>query len=1105
MTADRESHDERDRDLAATDLSRNYVVEASAGTGKTTVLVRRILNLITEEKASPEEIVAITFTDRAAAELKAKIQEELSKSLAAASGEVRDHIGAALWSFERMHASTIHSFCASLIRERPVEAGVDPNFEVADALRSSLIASEVWDEWLSREMDKDDPVMRQAVVSGVTLDKMYSLAAAMRENRDLLGHLPRSIDRNRVLGDYRSALLEGSARLEQMRKKSCTDDTDKAAQAIHDLRRLAREVADAEKPDRLQELVLEGFPIKWQSRWGSKTRWDSPGVLEEVRSGIGALKDSHQKAMDSIGHAVLAELAGKLNGYIRAYEEAKREQQVLDFQDLLISTRDMLARHPEVRSYFGKRFKHILVDEFQDTDPLQAEIIFLLSEAEPAASGNWRDVKPTPGKIFLVGDPKQSIYRFRRADIEMYAAARDKLGANSLLSISRNFRCAPSITATVNAMFGDLIAPSEDGRYQPAYVPLHTGRQASKLPSRHGVVMLYPPQSSIGKLTDAQLRRTYEARCIAAFTHRILSEQWPIWDKNDDRERPVKPRDIAVLMETHYPLPYLEEAFGLYEVDYRVIGGRHFFHRQEVQQIVMVLRSIDNPFDRVALIAALRSPFFGVSDEDIFRFHSERGDMCYLDNAAGTALEEPFAVLGTLHDIRNDVTVQELLCRLYVETRAPVTYLLKPGGDQRVANLLKIADAARAMYERGLCTFRGFVAWLSEREATESEEAEALTTEPTDDFVRILTMHKAKGLEFPVVILSDLAKGPHKGTEEIITDRTNQEVALSLGTREGLRTLNFDGLSEYEKKRCEAEKIRLLYVSMTRARDLLVIPAYWIAPTELGKGGDLPTGSFIEILRDHIPQPEGGQLPGLLDGSFAYDTASLDLEPKVPPPFRMVLAERSGKPTQLKEAASERHDWRASVADLLAASTRGIALRSATEGEALPDRIPAAEEEPGGAAFGSLIHRILETIDWTNPHNLGALVKKEAENAGATPQMLEAAVGLVERTLRSDLIRRILAADRYFKEVPFTFKENGTIVEGVIDVLFEEGGKIAIVDFKTDRVPKARLAERVAAYRQQIDTYRRAVSEACGRPPEEVILFFLHPMEALRGVNPQGR
>jgi ATP-dependent helicase/nuclease subunit A len=791
MADRRELVDSRDRDRAAADLAGNYIVEAAAGTGKTTTLVSRILNLITERRVAPDEIVAITFTERAAAELKAKLRQRLAGELSGGPDDRAGHIEEALRGLERMQVTTIHSFCTALLKERPVEAGVDPGFEVADEIVSSLIAEEVWDQWLARHMDGDDPDLRRAVLLGMTLDHVRGLAGAMRGNRDVLDLLPEAHDTGSEPEDFVRDLGKTVGELKVITAEHCTSADDRAALHIKELSERVSELARIRDRERLEAFVFKALVFKPTAKLGNKTNWSPADTLGSVREKLREAGEAHSRLTLRIGQNAIAMLMHKLLDYIAAYERAKTDEGVLDFHDLLISTRAMLKSRPRVRDYFRRRYKYLLIDEFQDTDPLQGEIIFFLSEKEPGGAGTWEDAVPAPGRVFLVGDPKQSIYRFRRADIEMYASAKAKLGKRGLLSIHQNFRCAPSIVAAVNSIFSDIIRPPEDGAYQPDYVPLHFGRDEGTLPPEHGVVLVYPPESVKDSMAKADERRMYESRCIAALIKTVVADRaWTVWDTEDECLRPVMLRDIAILMRAQTGLDTLEDALRLHEVDYRVIGGKHFYLRQEVQQLLAVLRAIENPYDTIALVAALRSPFLGIPDDDIVLHYARSGGLDYIGSTGDTTpVEQALSMLASLHEIRNNVSVDTLLHELYCLTRAPVTYLLKPNGEQRVANLLKLADIARALYERGVCTLRGFVSWLSAREEEQAEESEAVTVEAGDDFVRILTVHKAKGLEFPVVILTDLAKKPLSISERFILDRSNRQIGVLAGSRStGVRT-----------------------------------------------------------------------------------------------------------------------------------------------------------------------------------------------------------------------------------------------------------------------------------------------------------------------------
>ena len=425
-----------------------------------------------------------------------------------------------------------------------------------------------------------------------------------------------------------------------------------------------------------------------------------------------------------------------------------------------------------------------------------------------------------------------------------------------------------------------------------------------------------------------------------------------------------------------------------------------------------------------------------------------------------------------------------MLEALYEETKATAVFLLRPNGEQRVANLLKIGDISRALAERGVLTFRAFVCWLAERKDEEAEEAEAATVESGDDFVRLLTIHKAKGLEFPVVILADLAGRRSRG-ERFIVDRRNKNTAISLGARDhGIQTINYAGLSEYEDLRREAEERRMLYVAMTRARDLLVIPAYFTK-------GDPPAGSLLSYLVGKIPPP-GTREAGMKDVHI-FDGTDLDLHWPEPPPFRIAIDPDAPESPEAEAAHLKFEEWKRRRAAVIEHFGRGRSLRAATEGE---EPITGAVRGDG-ALFGRVVHAVLEHADWSRPDTVDEIASREASLEGADADLADRATAIVKQVLSSDLVRRITSADRYYKEVPFAFKEDGTIVEGVIDVVFEESDTISVVDFKTDMVTEDALKERAEAYRNQMETYRAAVARACGKPPKEVILFFLHPMKAV--------
>jgi ATP-dependent exoDNAse (exonuclease V) beta subunit len=342
------------------------------------------------------------------------------------------------------------------------------------------------------------------------------------------------------------------------------------------------------------------------------------------------------------------------------------------------------------------------------------------------------------------------------------------------------------------------------------------------------------------------------------------------------------------------------------------------------------------------------------------------------------------------------------------------------------------------------------------------------------------------------VFLTDLAKIPRSQSERFIVDRADRRIGVLAGSKStGVRTENYQALSDFEDKRSRAEEQRLLYVAMTRARDFLVIPAYWASTTELTRDGKPRSGSLLSYIADKLPDPETALRAGCPEGMTIHDVSGLDLEPGTPPPFRLKIGRPKPGARGIKTAAAELDHWHQAQDALAASFEVGRPLATATEGVSMEERAKPAM----GAVFGSLVHRLLEMGDWERPEDLELIAEVEAQAMGAAPSMTEKAVKMVARAVGSDLIGRILKSDRYSREVPFTFDNEGTIVEGVMDVVFEEGNRISVVDFKTDKVSRSDLKLKAEVYKPQVETYARAIEHIFSKPPGEVILFFLHLME----------
>ena len=441
---------------------------------------------------------------------------------------------------------------------------------------------------------------------GIALEEpdrgLYDLAQRMLRCRDLLGACPPRPQGGASIRQFLAFARPKLASLVDQLDTYCGGPTCEPFRAkMEEARRtvvLAEGLGDAQAEAQVMRLELKGrFPgIKHWSREPSR---DLAKELHE------ALKARLAELQEAIGQDLTAATAEALCGYVGAYRAAKEAEGLLDFDDLLVVARDMLARSREARDHFKAAYSYLLVDEFQDTDPLQVEIVFFLAERRDCHAERWHEVELEPGKLFVVGDPKQSIYRFRRADIEIYERAKAALRRQGdTLVLSQSFRPLAELVATVNHLFATLIRKPPDGAYQPDYVPLHPHR--GRGPRRPGSYLLYPPPDLADELTGQDDYRRAEARCVAAMVRRMVDERWAVFDKAEGRERPVGYGDVAVLARTFTASDIYADELAAAGIPLRIVGGRHFYLASEIHSLVAVLKAIDNPHDGLSLVGALR-------------------------------------------------------------------------------------------------------------------------------------------------------------------------------------------------------------------------------------------------------------------------------------------------------------------------------------------------------------------------------------------------------------------------------------------------------------------------------------------------------------------
>ncbi|WP_438026504.1 UvrD-helicase domain-containing protein [Sorangium sp. So ce233] len=880
----RELADEPARRRIREDLRTTLVVEAAAGTGKTTALVSRIVAVL---RKAPEEgggtldrIVAVTFTEKAAGEMKLRLRAEIERARGdARSGPAeRARLDEALAHLEAARIGTIHSFCADLLREWPVEARVDPLFQVAAADQAEALFDQAFDAWFQRTLN-DPPegvrrILRRRPRDGAQgpRDLLRGAAWKLAEHRDFTRPWRRDpFDRERAVDE----LIDRLAALADLGAEADREG-DYLAQSLRNLDRYLAELRRREEVTGGRDHDGLEAELGELARW-KEWRWKGSGKAfgaDLSRAEVLAQRDRVKAELDAVLTAASADLAACLSRELRppieAYDALKARAGKLDFLDLLLCARNLLRSSRAVREELNLRFSHLFVDEFQDTDPLQAEILLLLAADDPAET-DWTRARPVPGKLFVVGDPKQSIYRFRRAEVALYEATKARLVAcgASVLYLSTSFRSAPSIQEAVNAAFAPLMqgGEGEGAASQARYVALERFRDD---PVDQPTVIALPvprPYGDYGKISDFRVRQSIPD-AVGAFVHHLIhagrgsgsgERRWTVTERERPTQRvPLEARHICLLFKRFQT--FGEDATRAYvralearRIPHVLVGGRSFHDREEVMAVRSALLAIEWPDDELSVYATLRGPLFALTD-DVLLLYRDRfqrlhplfePDEAALDLAVeGGArplreVAEALAVLGRLHRERNRRPIADTIGGLLDETRAHAGIAIWPTGEQALANVLRVMDLGRRFEAGGATSFRAFVERL-EADAERGEVAEAPVVEEGTEGVRIMTVHRAKGLEFPVVILADPASpAVHQNPSRHV------DPALGLWAEPIAGCVPAELVERRDEvlRRDREEAVRLAYVAATRARELLVVPAVGDA-----RPGDGSSDGWLDVL-----------------------------------------------------------------------------------------------------------------------------------------------------------------------------------------------------------------------------------------------------------------
>jgi ATP-dependent exoDNAse (exonuclease V) beta subunit len=1112
--------DQRARDDITSRLDATLFVEAGAGSGKTRALVDRIARLVTSGTAGLCDLAAITFTEKAAAELRDRVRhrlgDERDRALVEGDGERVARCRAALDDLDGAAIGTLHGFARRILTEHPIEAEVPPRIEVVDEVGSAVAFDDRWAGFLDRLLA--DPAVERALLlataAGVRLDHLRLIALAFNDNWDLAqAHAPAT---PRAIRDWSAdcddLLAEIAATCADC--DHCCDDGDKLLPQLAALEAWgARVAAASDEYTRLSFLAAGpgGRPL------GRKENW--PGYdLAALKERLADLRRRWTALHAEVAEAAVDRLAVELRRFTLDAAAERRRSGELEFHDLLVLARDTL-RHPAngatVRAALHRRYRHLLIDEFQDTDPIQVELAALIASAGPSGPADeWDHVETREGHLFFVGDPKQSIYRFRRADISLFLRAAEHFGSGGRrVSLTTNFRTGAAILDLVNGVFGDLIhAQDHDGiPSQPGYEALVAVRPDA--PTGPPVAVL-GAQAHDDDPSAADVR-SREAADVAATVTRALAEGWRV-DRNPHGTapdwQPARAGDITILLPTRTSLPALEDALATAGISYRAESASLVYASRLVRDLLLTLRAVDDPSDELTIMAALRSPLFACGDDDLFRYRRQRGGRFDYsvpppdDMPPDDVVAAGLAYLRELHEARRWASPSELADRVVRDRR-----VLELGeAEGRARDLWRrirfVLDQARAWTDTTNGTLRQYLAWIRQQTAEGSRVAEAVLPETDDDAVRIMTVHAAKGLEFPITIVSGLSTQPqHRPAGAEVVWPPGRPCLIRVGKT--VVSAAFEAHRPIDEQMSHDERVRLLYVACTRAQDHLVVSLHRRTRKQPpDSAGRLTSAELLASALDDL-------LPSL-------PTIAADPAPPADPTTTAAAPAAPSDPTTAAEPAAAApaggspvdlpplDEWRRLREAALAAGARPRTVAATT---LTADGRPDVSPDPGlhkrprdldlppwqkgryGTAVGRAVHGVMQTIDLATGAGRSEAVAAQAAAEGIIGH--EAHIdALVRAALASPSV--VAAASRpHWRElyvgVPLG---TGRTLEGYVDLLYRRDDGLVVIDYKTGPAgPDADLAALVAQYRVQGASYALAVGDATGEPVVEVVFAFLTP------------
>lgn len=1049
-------HDIRQR--AISEVESSFALAAGAGAGKTSVLVQRLTSHLLAG-TPPGQVAAITFTRAAANELAARSRDAIEERLADAQrrGDARAQrtLEEILNNFGDLTLSTIHSFCQELLKREALEAQWAPDTQVDDVLGGATrrAVERAWRRGFEERHPRWGVLLRRWVKDSAPFNNSLTLKStlgALDENRDLTPLLadPEEID----FAAARSELMGLRDCLADLMGRCRNPATCKLYACCVDLLGALDALLSIGDPEACVMAALDSELPKL--KFGTKKDWDPAdkdavlGCGQELQGWQGGWK---ARIGAQLHRALLLDLQAH---YLDVLAQARVEQAQADFSELLFRSKELLLNNPGARRRLAARYQVLLIDEVQDTDPIQAEVAALLTRPHEE-TGLWHASSPRPGSLFAVGDPKQSIYRFRRADVQVWRQLQDLIARRGeAMALRQNFRSVPGIVSWVNHTFAGL----------PDFEPQVAWRHEASLDP---VVLIDVQQEEGDDEIEALTRHLVHLKATSA----------QVFDKALGGLRPVEDRDFLILLPSWTNAPAIQESLVRAGIECTVEGGYSFFERDEVRLLMAAMRAIDEPQDGEAVVGALRG-LFGLSFEALADHRAREGSWSSLSPAQPVGpVGEALKVLGRLHGLRHERSWVELLDELLEHTGAPAVWAMTIRRWSMLANLDKLKTLIRQVEPRTRSSSEVIEA-LEEMSQNRSEDLSLVDED--NQAARVMTYFKAKGLEAPVVAIVCASTSAPTPTRVVV--RSPEGDALAVAPDQHVAPPQWPELAREEREAFEEERRRWMYVAATRARDQLAM----IRSDNKKKSLLLKT----DDLRGGLPQDVAdaalhGQWTELASGVEVRRMAA-HLLPEAPSHQATFLGGLDPEVDALLQApighrGDPEGETRARQIKTALAASRRASSRWRAVGNLVGGQEHLGETGGVGPEGGKVVHSVMEHLDLGQPEEtlrdrVPGLVTAFAAMAGLPDGLTARCQEVVERLLSHEVIAQARRAPERWREVPFAYHDAGTVITGRIDLCFPTDASRTtwkVVDWKS-HLPAPGTAEH-DTYQRQLGHYARAV------------------------------